>query len=451
MWTKLRLRNWRCFEDTGEMELAPLTVLIGPNSGGKSSILKAFLVLRQTVEERDPEVTLVTRGEGWDVGTYADYVFRGDKQRRIRFDLEWVPRRFGAPTLGRGTGRVRPVWQSSAVHPPHCLRVAWGLRGRPPRAVVLEASSLMADLHGAVLHPVLRLRRSRGESYTASSGSSDLSRLENPSRDYRPRRSHQAPRELLDRLPAEVAGRQRNLEYRFHEELTATAHLSPVRAEAERIYPAGEATPSDVGPDGARVWEVLRMGASEEAAGARAQLSEWVDRIGLAKAVSVVGFGDRHYSIVVTDRAGHSANLADAGGGVPYVVPLLVQGLAGQRGSTLLVEQPEIELNPRMQANLGDFMVYLVRKRRQQLIIETHSQHLLSRLRTLVVREELPPDQLAVYYCDLTADGARAQRLDVDRLGRFEEWPDGFFEEELREAITQTDELFRRSKAKERR
>ena len=78
MWTRLRLQNFKGYQDTGELELRPLTILIGPNGGGKSSILQFLMVLKQTAESADTSTTLITsidkEKSGYvDLGLYSTF------------------------------------------------------------------------------------------------------------------------------------------------------------------------------------------------------------------------------------------------------------------------------------------------------------------------------------------------------------------------------------------
>ena len=77
MLTGLRLKNFRSISDSGELRLANLTFLLGPNSSGKTSLIHALRVARQTVDSRDQQVSLVLQGSYVDLGTYSDLAWVG--------------------------------------------------------------------------------------------------------------------------------------------------------------------------------------------------------------------------------------------------------------------------------------------------------------------------------------------------------------------------------------
>src|SRR4051812_47157218 len=85
----IRWQNYRRFEDTDWIEIKPLTILIGPNNSGKSSILSPLLLMDQTLSSTDDDAALVSRGRVFDGGNYADLVHRHDVERDIRLALRF--------------------------------------------------------------------------------------------------------------------------------------------------------------------------------------------------------------------------------------------------------------------------------------------------------------------------------------------------------------------------
>jgi len=87
----LRIRNFKSWRDTGEVRLAPLTVLFGTNSSGKSSLEQFFLMLRQTVESSDRKLVLHPgdRETAVNLGSFEELVYRRDKSAKLEFSVEW--------------------------------------------------------------------------------------------------------------------------------------------------------------------------------------------------------------------------------------------------------------------------------------------------------------------------------------------------------------------------
>lgn len=143
-------------------------------------------------------------------------------------------------------------------------------------------------------------------------------------------------------------------------------------------------------------------------------------------------------------RVGTRVLPCEVGAGISQVVPVIVAALVGKRGRLVVIEQPELHVHPALQVGLGDLFIESGAER--QLLIETHSEHIILRLLRRI-REthdgDLPegapafkPDKLSVLYVAQAEEGTTVRRLHVDETGEFvDRWPRGFFEE-------RTEELF---------
>ena len=127
-----------------------------------------------------------------------------------------------------------------------------------------------------------------------------------------------------------------------------------------------------------------------------------------------------------------SVALPDVGFGISQLLPFVVQSLVPGK-EIISIEQPEVHVHPRLQADLGELLAECI-TRGKQFIIETHSEHLILRLQRLVREKEIKPEDVSVIYVSRGPEGAKSQRLRLDEEGDFiDEWPDGFFPERLRE------------------
>src|SRR5271166_4956512 len=126
--------------------------------------------------------------------------------------------------------------------------------------------------------------------------------------------------------------------------------------------------------------------------------------------------------------------LSDVGFGISQILPLVVQSLAGTN-QIITIEQPEVHIHPRLQADLGDLLIEATREpRRNQFIIETHSEHLALRLQRRVREKKLAPSDISVLFVSRGPDGATVQPMRLDDEGDFiDDFPGGFFPERLRE------------------
>lgn len=354
--------------------LAPLTLVFGPNSAGKSSLLSVLPMLAQTAARPD---VLSMSGDLVEGGSFRMAVHCHDVDAPM--------------TLGFG-------WTSAAGVP---RDAAISFRWDPSRRAAIRAHTELAD------------------------GSE--------------RGSIEGPRPWGDQ-PG-VA-----LHHRVTEEFWGTLErvyfVGPMRARAERTTLVGQGIEDYVGPAGEEMAAILHARPDLVTA-----VNQWCDRLGLGYHVRMLD--PLSQDLVMT--AGEFAVLAledvrrdppvlvssrGVGYGVGQLLPILVQSLLTESG-LILVEQPEVHLHPRLQSAVGDLFVDTVVSGRAQLLIETHSEHLVLRLLRRVREGVLAPADLAILYVDLDVDGAAfVRRLEVDAGGDLVDgWPGGFFDERLAEVL----------------
>ena len=154
-------------------------------------------------------------------------------------------------------------------------------------------------------------------------------------------------------------------------------------------------------------------------------------------------------ALVLTDtRNGAQVTIADVGYGISQALPVIIEGIASKESSILCVEQPEIHLHPRLQANVADFMVDTIADepgKRKQWIVETHSELLILRLQRRIREGKIKPEDISVLYVDPNDESTEGSAIKVLRLGEdsyFKDpWPDGFFDEGLKERLPADDEF----------
>jgi predicted ATPase len=124
------------------------------------------------------------------------------------------------------------------------------------------------------------------------------------------------------------------------------------------------------------------------------------------------------------------------GEGISQLLPIVAGVVATPAGECLVVEQPEVHLHPAAQADLADLFVRNLRDgSARQFLIETHSEHLLLRLRRRVAEGDILPEDVMILLVERTRGSSRVRALELNETGHFESWPAGFFEEGYAEAL----------------
>ena len=235
-------------------------------------------------------------------------------------------------------------------------------------------------------------------------------------------------------------------------------YLGPLRQEPQPYFDFGDDNRSDVGAAGEHLSRVLQwhsdksvlvpgLGQADLADG----LKHWLRELGIVEDVAVEARGRAGVSIEVrpTDLD-RQVDLASVGVGVSQVLPVLTVCLLAEPGDIVLLEQPELHLHPALQMRLADFLLACVDSGRQ-IIVETHSEHLVNRLRRRVAEDDSNDvgELVRIVFAERDVEGHTIFRpSDIDPLGGLsEDWPDGFLDIGARDA----QKLLQASLAKHRR
>jgi hypothetical protein len=211
--------------------------------------------------------------------------------------------------------------------------------------------------------------------------------------------------------------------------------LGPFRKPPARWYVFTGTTPQDVGYEGHLLPDLLFR--KEEL---RAETNEWLRKLDIGYEIRIRHHGDRSsdlFELRLVDKRRKTdvdVGLTDVGFGISQILPFIVQSLAASE-QIITVEQPEVHIHPRLQADLGDLLVEAIKEpRRNQFVIETHSEHLALRLQRRIREKLLSPSDVSIVYVSRGPNGAVVQPLKLDEEGDFiDDFPGGFFPERLRE------------------
>lgn len=172
----------------------------------------------------------------------------------------------------------------------------------------------------------------------------------------------------------------------------------------------------------------------------RKKTNEWLKKLDIGYQIKIHPLGHSSsdlFELRLLDTRRKDAvevGLSDVGFGISQILPLVVQSLAAS-DQIISVEQPEVHIHPRLQADLGDLLIEASKEPlRNQFIIETHSEHLALRLQRRVREKVISPHAISIVYVSRGPNGATVQPLRLDEEGDFmDDFPGGFFPERLRE------------------
>lgn len=461
---RIHLKRFKCFHHLA-IPCAPITLLLGANSVGKSSILQALLLLQQSAPTTADLGVLRTEGPGVDLGWFGNVVHGqeppnpdGEEDADLELGFTWggwgLRLQHAAPDWG-GEGEALPrrgQLQQLIMEGPGGERYCWFVEGAdgPDRLRGDVARlQLCADASTSA-----RLGRSLSRGYTeqVSEGSAGLRALKEGRLQVRAvlmgddlAETFVEPAvpeggdDTLGLTTEEALALQGRVAELFRDHLSPLRHLvqrmrwlGPLRSTGRRFYTHGPDHTSTLAPDGDNLPVLLN-------ASTLPRVNEWMQTLELPYTIGVESGGvSGLVAEVVLQREGgvrHVVGLPDVGTGLAQVLPLLALCADAAESPTtdvLLLQQPELHLHPRQQGLLAPIFRDTVAgngENRNQLIVETHSETLVLHLQYLVSQGELAPEDVCLIAMSRDANGmVGAEPVPLDVRGSLEgPWPGGFF------------------------
>jgi hypothetical protein len=407
---RMALGNYRCFARRQDIELRPITVVLGRNNSGKSALVRAPVLIDTGIHTNEPTPFDLDRlGEGL-VGRFVDLIHGRRAHGGIEIDL--------TVEHGQHSHRVRATVQnvsrdrydtqvvSELELPESHIRLEWELNdpAEAPRYSVAVGNEVKEDLS----IPFFGLLPAASP-FTLN-----------------PPLSRNATLRLLHQVSS------------FRNNFPAVRYFGPFREQPQRRYLLPARMPKELGTTGLHAARIL----ASDTAGRQGEL---IRRVNQAIADLLPGWtldlvdGGEVWSLVLRSATGEdfTVNLADAGTGVAQTLPIFVQRALDlvdppRRPVLEIIEQPELHLHPAAHAGLADLYLAAWQATGVRFLIETHSETFLLRLRRRVA-EGLDPDTVAIYFVEHDNGSAEARRIHIDADGNLDYWPTGVFSEDYEE------------------
>ena len=490
MLTGIGLRNFKAFGD--EMQEAPLskiTLIYGPNSGGKSSVIQALLLLKQSLLEYGPyaydkDRELIAVDGFVDLGSYQSMIHKHEAKRELGISVKYRNPEFGN---GCAENEVYLTFDFQANDRPVLSTVKYRISspqndtllldsemgGNEPGLLHLEILGTSFDKnigdHGPVASarpflPMLRLpelvqRRIQLLEQVSNLNQAQKDALERAvaEADFfqqivstpETERQQETMKSKMERLNLSsdqvLALTPENITKDFERHLHSINYLGPMRSVPERVYQLPYRSNSPTGVTGVKGEFTPSVLHNNPRVVERVNdLFEQFEIPYTLKIITLSGaiLPTEYVTIALTDkRTNTQVTMADVGYGISCILPAIVEGVASREGSIIWGEQPEIHIHPRLQAHVADLMIDTIADepgKRKQWIVETHSELLIRRIRTRIAQGDISPSDVSVLYVDPDDDdceGSAIKQLRLDENGRFlDEWPNGFFEEGYKQA-----------------
>jgi len=431
MLTELRLSNFRLFDDEVIVRFRPITVLIGENNAGKSSVVKFLLMLQQSLDPGNPQF-LRPEGDRVHLGIFSELNNSLTKEQKLHFEL----------------------FSDRPVSPSFLLSdyIKKGDFENIDNSNMKFTSKVEADVFYSSESQTGTTKYSLIEESTGTevidrpmNVSDDSNFLGTAKKLYQEfdsiKMNHKNPEEMianLEKMSARLAAEGEFLG-NFRYDISSLRHLLPIRQEFQRVVLLAPPPTTEVGQNGKYAIPHLHRMVSANDANYQFIRPHLKNVTG----ISDIDFEktSNYMSRCLAQNAATGAKvlIADYGFGVSQCLPIFVQGAIMNRETFLMVEQPEAHLHPTAQLEMGSFFCDLWKKRDVGSIIETHSDNILLRIRRLIATKKLDAKEVSVAYFTYDEENGNmpiVKNLDINEDGSMVPGlPAQFFGQDIEEAL----------------
>jgi hypothetical protein len=435
----LRIQNFKGWKDTGEIKLAPITLFFGANSSGKSSIGQFLMMLKQTAESTDRKRTIHTGDEesAVNLGSFKNITYMHDSQNELTFDYSWNPiEKIQLFQTGKLKDKKIEKIQfychlgTDQKDNPYLKDFSYKLSSEDNQKITF-ALQLCEDppnygydlVDGENCH----FKRYKGRPWKT-----DVSL-----------HFYGIPQDLLNYYQNVDFLTDINLQ---QERLFSRVfYLGPIRQAPSYLYSWSGYEPKEVGKTGKDTIAALLAGSSRKyilsdhpktSKTLQHIIAEALQRMGLIDKFEVNSVSKVHqqYEVkIATKGSGELVNLPDVGFGISQILPVVTELFYVPQNSVIVIEQPELHLHPKAQAELADIMIDAIsakekhQNRNIQLLIETHSEHFLRRFMRRLAENKIKMEQLKAYFVNRAQSPSTLDELALNEYGEITNWPKDFF------------------------
>ena len=423
---KLIIEDVRCFAGRQEFNIRPLTFLVGENSTGKTTTLACFETLTAFVLYGITGLDFNI--EPYQMGAFADivrrsnprkkrfrigFVFQSYEGRSMEYVLTCVERAKGSEPV---VSEERFLFENGAII---CEEVE--NLPHPSDSAILSSDRIDVRLEEG--DDIQRFRVSVIPSSRGRAVSAALGQLQFWMQRQDKNRDSSEP------LPDEVQFRELlALAHQTGFSLFETHSFAPIRSKPRRTYDPLKEAVSAEGSD----MPMLLMNMSKTDSESWQELKHYLIKFGKDSGL----FGDinvRRLGKSTSDPFqlqikvnGPKVNLIDVGYGVNQILPILVRIFDSRRQTTFLMQQPEVHLHPKGQAELVSLLATLARQRKHSFIIETHSDAMINRARIEIMNERIIPEDVSLIYLEPSGNSVKVHNIQFDEQANLLGAPSGY-------------------------
>ena len=453
--TEIAVQGFKSLSEESRIEIRPLTILAGANSSGKSSIMQPLLLMKQTLEAPYDPGSLLLDGNHVKFSSSDQLISLENRYNNVNFpsngftlqinfanplDILGFKNFFGKNEFGLN------VLQTSCFYKinEYIKEIAYN-RDLIEKAYIFDQIQNFQKWETHGFNPPssseeIKVVIEKCKGFLSLTCTMQLSSDNTPPKQHTDTlltsegASCFALPVIAERLVYENI-RDINI---LSNLILNIIHLPGLRGKTERNYVSSGIAKKFPGTfdnyfaSMIHHWQINQDSRIEE-------LNKYLQNLGLTSKVTASRPNDISIELQVGLSKNISdilVNIADVGRGVSQVLPVLVALLVAEPGQLVYLEEPELHLHPRAQANLAQPLIDAA-NRGVKVVVETHSDLLLTRIQTLVAEEAIDPAKLILHWFSRGDDGmTKIASAELDQAGAYGDFPIDFndvaFKEDLR-------------------
>ena len=459
MLTNITLENFKAFQKLDNLKVKPITILCGTNSCGKSSILQSILLLKQTLENKNPNQNLVFNGRFVKLGYFEDIIYQKKEENEIRIEAntsvrikEWegsdpsLNVKFSLTLKKTSDANNKLDYRVTSLFINPSTRSSSNDDASTNVSVLLEYVS--GDFYDISWKNVPVNNKDIGKE-RLEIDLTNLCLVSIKSKNGHNILSKDVQKEQFSHLLKFFSA----MNVYFTHIYNKYSYIGPLRGEPEReyIYRDEVVEIGNKGENAAYLYlnEKDRLIQNHYFYNNRQDSFNEIDTISIKDALNkwmtlmkIDNFDAETINkiIYLSQNAskfdGTKVGIADVGFGVSQIFPIILEGLRMQKGATLLLEQPEIHLHPNLQMQMADYFIALALSEKQ-VMVETHSDHVINRLVRRIVEDDTHnlKDLIGIYFVKPTENGSVYEEIIIDDTKGVTNWPVDFFDQTATEQM----------------
>lgn len=476
MLKSIEVENFKALNKIENLEIKPITILCGSNSSGKSSVLNSALLLKQSIESATNTNILSLNGKYIHLGTFENIIYKKNMDKKIKLQYTFAVNKrevrfinqtksinirllqmilpkeiFSRITNGEvyfeykyiiGINNIFEKPDSAVQYVDECsIKVYCDDSSIEPLHINCKVTNVNKKEYEVKYTNVLDDFFEEGNTKSEIIKNVNISFSKLDIRFY----GSSIDKKNIDKISNLnlILSVLYGLLCAFTESFS---YIGPLREEPNRRYVL-ENEVSEIGIKGENAAFLYYLKRDEKAEleytldegkdrfvktektdTLEQKLKHWLDIMGICN------LKPENYNeiiqLMLDSEVSTRVNIADVGFGVSQIFPIVLQGLLMHQGETLLLEQPEIHLHPALQMKMADYFIAMALSGKN-LIVETHSDHIINRLvRRIVEDEEYDLRKyIQIYFIESSNEGSKIKPIEISDTSGIVNWPEGFFDQ----------------------